>query len=430
MAATRLKRRKFPTINEEFYYNQLENGMTVFLIPKESFKETLAVMSSRFGSIDTNFTVNGKKKSYLAGIAHLLEHQLFEMNKQKDAAYEFTKLGAESNAYTTFDKTIYYFSTADNIKKNLDLLQEFTSQINFTDMSIEKEKKIITQEFNMYQDDSDDYLYQVILSKLYPQTSLAEDITGNRDSIDKLTKNNLEENFHYFYQPENLTLLVAGDFDVKRVYKDIVTTQRQLPDRPKFEIKRSPLKLLPITPTSSMQMDISISKLAVGFRFNFIKKKPKSLIKERLLLKLFFLLLFGWTSEHYQQWYEDRKIDDSFELKIEVSTSYQFVVILLDTKEPIAMSNKIGQTIKKFKTDTNLSAPHLQTVKKELYGDFIRSLDSLEALSSQFIDNLWGEETYFDFPTVLQNIEIKDVLEFGEKITKEMQLTDFTLFPK
>lgn len=136
--------------------------MTVFLIPKESFKETLAVMSSRFGSIDTNFTVNGKKKSYLAGIAHLLEHQLFEMNKQKDAAYEFTKLGAESNAYTTFDKTIYYFSTADNIKKNLDLLQEFTSQINFTDMSIEKEKKIITQEFNMYQDDSDDYLYQVI----------------------------------------------------------------------------------------------------------------------------------------------------------------------------------------------------------------------------------------------------------------------------
>ena len=154
--------------------------MTVFLIPKESFKETLAVMSSRFGSIDTNFTVNGKKKSYLAGIAHLLEHQLFEMNKQKDAAYEFTKLGAESNAYTTFDKTIYYFSTADNIKKNLDLLQEFTSQINFTDMSIEKEKKIITQEFNMYQDDSDDYLYQVILSKLYPQTSLAEDITGNR----------------------------------------------------------------------------------------------------------------------------------------------------------------------------------------------------------------------------------------------------------
>ncbi|MFR2120434.1 MAG: insulinase family protein, partial [Streptococcus salivarius] len=217
---------------------------------------------------------------------------------------------------------------------------------------------------------------------------------------------------------------------VKRVYKDIVTTQRQLPDRPKFELKRSPLKLLPITPTSSMQMDISISKLAVGFRFNFIKKKPKSLIKERLLLKLFFLLLFGWTSEHYQQWYEDRKIDDSFELKIEVSTSYQFVVILLDTKEPIAMSNKIGQTIKKFKTDTNLSASHLQTVKKELYGDFIRSLDSLEALSSQFIDNLWGEETYFDFPTVLQNIEIKDVLEFGEKITKEMQLTDFTLFPK
>ena len=147
--------------------------MTVFLIPKESFKETLAVMSSCFGSIDTNFTVNGKKKSYLAGIAHLLEHQLFEMNKQKDAAYEFTKLGTESNAYTTFDKTIYYFSTADNIKKNLDLLQEFTSQINFTDMSIEKEKKIITQEFNMYQDDSDDYLYQVILSKLYPQTSLA-----------------------------------------------------------------------------------------------------------------------------------------------------------------------------------------------------------------------------------------------------------------
>lgn len=430
MAATRLKKRTFPEINEEFYFNQLDNGITVFLLPKEGFKETFAAISSQFGSIDTEFTVDGKLKKYPAGIAHFLEHQLFEMEDSKDASYEFTKLGADSNAYTDFDKTVYYFSATNSIKENLALLQAFTSKAMFTDVSINNEKSIITQEIDMYQDNADDFLYQGILAKLYPQTPLAEDIAGSQASIGDLTKHDLEENFRYFYHPSNLTLLVVGAFDVKQVYKDIVTVQKQLLSSESPQIERANLKLLPVTPASSIQKDVTIPKLAVGFRFDFIGKKNKSLMKEKLLLKLFFCLLFGWTSQRYQKWYEEGKIDDSFDIKIEVSTSYQFAVILLDTKEPIAMSNQIRQAVKKFETDGDLSSSHLQTLRNELYGDFISSLDSIEVLSNQFIENLNGKETYFDFPKVLQSLEIKDVIEFGKKIMKEMQVTDFTLFPK
>ncbi|EJN94758.1 EF-P 5-aminopentanol modification-associated protein YfmH [Streptococcus ratti] len=430
MAATRLKKRQFPDSGEEFYFNQLDNGITVFLLPKKDFKETFAAISSRFGSIDTEFTVDGKAKKYPAGIAHFLEHQLFEMENSKDASYEFTKLGADSNAYTDFDKTVYYFSAVDSIKENLALLQDFTSKTVFTDVSIEKEKNIIAQEIDMYQDDADDFLYQGILAKLYPKSPLAKDIAGSQASILSLSKHDLEENFHYFYHPSNLILLVVGSFDVKQVYKDIVTVQKERPQTKPPQIEHSDLKLLPVTSASSLQKDITLPKLAVGFRFNFIGKKTKSLLKEKLLLKLFFSLLFGWTSQRYQKWYEEGKIDDSFDMKIEVSASYQFVVIMLDTKEPIAMSNQIRQAVKKFETDENLSETHLQTLKNELYGDFISSLDTIDTLANQFIDNLWQKETYFDFPKVLQSLEIKEVMEFGRQIMTEMQVTDFTLFPK
>lgn len=430
MAATRLKRRQFSDIGEEFYFNQLDNGITVFLLPKKDFKETFAMISSQFGSIDTEFTVDGKTKKYPAGIAHFLEHQLFEMENNKDASYEFTKLGADSNAYTDFEKTVYYFSAVDSIKENLALLQDFTSKAIFTDASIENEKAIIAQEIDMYQDDADDFLYQGILTKLYPKTPLAEDIVGSQTSIRHLNKRDLEENFHYFYHPSNLILLVVGSFDVKQVYKDIVTVQKELSQVKAPQIERSDLKLLPVTSASSLQKDVTLPKLAVGFRFDFIGKMTKSLLREKLLLKLFFSLLFGWTSQRYQKWYEEGKIDDSFDIKIEVSASYQFVVIMLDTKEPIAMSNQLRQAVKKFETDENLSESHLQTLKNELYGDFISSLDSMDTLANQFIDNLWRKETYFDFPSVLQSLEIRDVVEFGQKIMREMQVTDFTLFPK
>ncbi|EHJ52953.1 EF-P 5-aminopentanol modification-associated protein YfmH [Streptococcus macacae] len=431
MASTRLKRRKFPEIEEEFYYNQLASGIKVYLLPKTDFKETYALVSSNFGSIDTKFTVNGKTETYPAGIAHFLEHQLFEMEKNKDASYEFTKLGADSNAYTSFERTVYYFSSVNHISANLELLQHFTSKPSFTDMSIQKEKAIIAQEIDMYQDDPDDYLYQGILAKLYPKSPLSIDITGTKESINHITIDDLRRNFQCFYHPTNLTLLVAGNFEVKKVYKDIVAFQKQNLQEEKLSVERLPLDLFPVESASSIQKEVTIPKLAIGFRFDFTRKKNKdSLLKRKLLVKIFFSLLFGWTSENYQKWYEDGRIDDSFDIKTEVSIFSQFAVILLDTKEPIAMSNQIRQSFKNFEKSLDFSEESLQTVKNELYGDFIRSLDSIDELSNRFIEYLTEKETYFDYLRILQDIKLEDIQKFGIEILKEAQITDFTLFPK
>lgn len=154
------------------------------------------------------------------------------------------------------------------------------------------------------------------------------------------------------------------------------------------------------------------------------------MLKRKLLVKIFFSLLFGWTSENYQKWYEDGRIDDSFDIKTEVSIFSQFAVILLDTKEPIAMSNQIRQSFKNFEKSLDFSEESLQTVKNELYGDFIRSLDSIDELSNRFIEYLTEKETYFDYLRILQDIKLEDIQKFGIEILKEAQITDFTLFPK
>ena len=416
----------YPAVKEMIYRTRLANGLTVALLPKKEFKEVYGSVTVQFGSVDTFVTeVDGDVKQYPGGIAHFLEHKLFEREDSSDLMSAFTSLGADSNAFTSFTKTNYLFSATDYFLENLDLLDELVTSAHFTEASILTEQDIIQQEREMYQDDPDSCLFFSTLANLYPGTPLATDIVGSEESISQINLTNLQENFARFYKPVNMSLFLVGDFDVERV-QDYFES-KELKDSDFQEVAREKLFLQPVKPTDSMRIEVSSPKLAIGVRGKR-EVSEADCYRHHILLKLLFAMMFGWTSDRFQKCYESGKIDASLSLEVEVTSRFHFVMLTMDTKEPVALSHQFRKAIRNFTKDLDITEEHLDIIKREMFGEFFSSMNSLEFIATQY-DTFENGETIFDLPKILQEITLEDVLDAGHHLIDDGDIVDFTIFP-
>ena len=426
-----LEKINYSAVGETVYQTVLANGLRVFLLPKNDFNETYGIISTNFGSVDTGIVSRETKQitQYPAGIAHFLEHKLFEGPQGKDLLLEFTKLGAESNAFTSFTRTSYLFSATDNISENLQLLQELVHRADFTKESILREQDIIGQEIEMYQDNPDYRLFFGALANLYPQTPLAEDIAGTKESISEITVENLKENFKNFYHPSNMTLFVIGNFDLEQIAAEIAEQQEKLVFPESSEpIEKIPVTLHPVVSTDIYRMEVASPKLAVGIR-GTDSVDESELYRYKITLKLLFAMMFGWTSKRFQSLYESGKMDNSLTLEVEVEKDFHFVMLTMDTQEPVGLSHQFRSAIKNFDKDPDVTEEHLDTIKSEMFGDFLHGLNSLEYIATQYEPHLAGENL-FDLPKILQDISLNDVIKLGHRFIDQCDMTDFTIFPK
>ncbi|HEW9840626.1 TPA: insulinase family protein [Streptococcus pneumoniae] len=420
------EKKYYPAVKEMIYRTRLANGLTVALLPKKEFKEVYGSVTVQFGSVDTFVTeVDGDVKQYPAGIAHFLEHKLFEREDSSDLMSAFTSLGADSNAFTSFTKTNYLFSATDYFLENLDLLDELVTSAHFTEASILTEQDIIQQEREMYQDDPDSCLFFSTLANLYPGTPLATDIVGSEESISQINLTNLQENFTKFYKPVNMSLFLVGNFDVERV-QDYFES-KELKDSDFQEVAREKLFLQPVKPTDSMRMEVSSPKLAIGVRGKR-EVSEADCYRHHILLKLLFAMMFGWTSDRFQKCYESGKIDASLSLEVEVTSRFHFVMLTMDTKEPVALSHQFRKAIRNFTKDLDITEEHLDIIKREMFGEFFSSMNSLEFIATQY-DAFENGETIFDLPKILQEITLEDVLDAGHHLIDDGDIVDFTIFP-
>lgn len=416
----------YPAVKEMIYRTRLSNGLTVALLPKKEFKEVYGSVTVQFGSIDTLVTeVDGDVKQYPAGIAHFLEHKLFEREDSSDLMSAFTSLGADSNAFTSFTKTSYLFSATDHLLENVDLLDELVTSAHFTEDSILREQDIIQQEREMYHDDPDSCLFFSTLANLYPGTPLATDIVGSEESISQINLTNLQENFTRFYKPVNMSLFLVGNFDVERV-QDYFES-KELKDLDVQEVTREKFVLQDVKQTDSMRMEVSSPKLAIGIRGKR-EVAESDCYRHHILLKLLFAMMFGWTSDRFQKLYESGKIDTSLSLEVEVTSRFHFVMLTMDTKEPVALSHQFRKAIRNFTKDLDITEEHLDIIKREMFGEFFSSMNSLEFIATQY-DAFENGETIFDLPKILQEITLEDVLEAGHHLIDEGDIVDFTIFP-
>ena len=416
----------YPAVKEMVYRTRLSNGLTVALLPKKEFKEVYGSVTVQFGSVDMLVTeVDGDVKKYPAGIAHFLEHKLFEREDSSDLMSAFTSLGADSNAFTSFTKTSYLFSATDHFLENLELLDELVTSAHFTEDSILREQDIIQQEREMYQDDPDSCLFFSTLANLYPGTPLATDIVGSEESISQINLTNLQENFTRFYKSVNMSLFLVGNFDVERVQNYF--GRKELKDLDVQELAREKFVLQAVKSTDSMRMEVSSPKLAIGVRGKR-EVAEADCYRHHILLKLLFAMMFGWTSDRFQKLYESGKIDASLSLEIEVTSRFHFVMLTMDTKEPVALSYQFRKAIRNFTKDLDITEDHLDIIKREMFGEFFSSMNSLEFIATQY-DAFEHGETIFDLPKILQEITLEDVLEAGHHLIDDGDIVDFTIFP-
>ena len=425
MTRVTFQEKYYPAVKETLYQAKLENGLTVSLLPKNDFNEVYGVVTVYVGSVDTEFTTrDSKKKTYPKGIAHFLEHKLFESENSEDIMAAFTKLGADSNAFTSFTNTSYLFSTSDNVAECLDLLDELVTSFNITEESVEREKDIIQQEREMYQDDPDSCLFFKTLANLYPATPLASDIVGTEDSIEDISLEDLRDNFDEFYTPANSHIFLVGNFDLELIQnyflqKDVGGCIVQNP--------KELIALHPVKKVESIRMDVASPKLAIGVRTNS-DMDHLDCYRFSVLLRALFTMMFGWTSKRFQSLYETGKLDSSLSLEVEVNRRFNFLMLTMDTKEPVAISHQFRKAIQNFATDSDVSEEHLDLIKSEIYGEFIHSMNSLEFIATQYQSHS-DETTLFDLPKIIQEMTLDDVLEVGHHFIDNSEIVEFTIFP-
>ncbi|MBO0469979.1 insulinase family protein [Enterococcus sp. DIV0242_7C1] len=429
-----MHKKEYPQINEVLYTEILENGLTVYLLPKQDYNKTYGLFTTNYGSIDNEFVPLGQENFVKVpdGIAHFLEHKMFE-KEDGDVFQQFGRQGASANAFTSFTKTSYLFSTTDQVELNLKTLLDFVQEPYFTEETVEKEKGIIGQEIQMYLDDSNWRLFFGILGNLYPKHPLHIDIAGTVESIDEITAEDLYTCYNTFYHPSNMSLFVVGKMEPEEMMTFIRENQAEKTFAQAVPIRRHFPKETAedILKESSIEMPISRSKVIVGLKgLDEVPVEGKALLKYKLTANLLLQLLFGNTSQNYLTLYNEGLLDDSFGYEFSLDRSFHFADFGGDSDYPEQLAERIEEILLTVAQSEELTEENLSLLKKKMIGKYFQSLNSLEYIANQFSQSLYGETTLFDTPEVIESIQLSDIKELAEKFIDQKGLSRFYMHPK
>lgn len=424
-----MDKRVYEQINETLYKEVLPNGLTVYLLPKAEYHKTYGLFSTNYGSIDNEFIPLGQDEYVKVpdGIAHFLEHKMFE-KEDGDVFQKFGEQGASANAFTSFTRTSYLFSTTDQLELNLTTLLDFVQAPYFTEASVKKEQGIIGQEIQMYQDDPNWQQFFGIINNMYPKHPVHIDIAGTIDSIAQITAEDLYMCYETFYHPSNMTLFVIGKLDPTELMAMIKENQDSKTFKPAEAIKRRYPEetAADIIPISQKKMPVTIPKTILGIKgLAALPADDRERLRFKVALDLLFQLLLGSTSQNYLQLYNKGLLDDSFGFELSLDRGFYFADFGGDTEQPEALADQLEKILLNFAEDSEINAENLELLKKKRLGKFFQSLNSLEFIANQFTSSLFGQWTLFDLPEIIQGIELSDVIAAGHAFIKPEALSRF-----
>lgn len=402
----------FEQVNETVYHEKLENGLQVYLVPKQGFSKTYAVFTTRYGSIDSHFrTRSGEEINVPDGIAHFLEHKMFE-KKDRDVMHEFSKNGASCNAFTSFNRTAYLFSCTDKLDDNLNLLLDYVQEPYFTDASVEKEKGIIGQEITMYDDNPDWKVYMNLLKAMYQKYPINIEIAGTIETISQITKEYLYQCYETFYHPANMLLLVVGSFEPEAMMKLIRENQaaKEFPPAPQIT------RVFPEEPAAPAQakveafLTVGLPKCMIGIKERENGLTKEALLKRELTTKLILDLAFGTSSAVYERLYDSGLITESFDFDYSSEQDYAYTIIGGDTPDPERLVETIKAEIEQLK-QAGIDQDDFERAKRKKIGNFLRSLNSVEFIANQFTSFKFNGNDLFSVVPTLESITREDAYE-------------------
>ncbi|AQU08941.1 pitrilysin family protein [Clostridioides difficile] len=409
-------------LKEEVYYEKLQNGLDVYFMPKRGFMKKYAILATNYGSNDLEFVPIGEDKKIRVneGIAHFLEHKMFEQPDGGDAFDKFSKLGVNANAFTNFTMTAYLFSATENFYESLEHLIDYVQTPYFTDENVEKEKGIIAQEIKMYNDDPDWNVYFNCLKAMYVNYPARIDIAGTVDSIYKITKEELYKCYNTFYNPGNMALFVVGDLDVEKVIDVTKKSNNYKVDRLSKSIER----FYPEEPESVKEKEviekfpISMPMFNIGFKDSNVGLKGKELLRKEIVTDILVGMLFKKGSKLYEDLYMQGLINENFGAGFSSQVDYAFSIIAGDSKEPKKVKEIILDYIEKSKKE-GLSKEEFERTKKKKIGSFIKCFDSINFIGNSFISYVFKDINLLDYLDVIKDITFEEVEERLKEHFKE-----------
>ncbi|QVK19036.1 insulinase family protein [Mycoplasmatota bacterium] len=421
----------YDNLKETVYYEKLDNGLEVYMLPKKGFNKFYATFTTKYGSIDNTFIPIGKK-DYITvpdGIAHFLEHKMFE-SESGDAFEKFTEYAANSNAYTAFNRTAYLFSCTSYFEENLNLLLDFVQDPYFTDQNVDKEKNIIAQEISMYDDNPDWQLYFGTIENMFKENGVRVDIAGTEESIYQITKELLYECYNTFYHPANMLLFVVGDMDIDQTIELIRNNQSKKDFKPFEKVeKKFVFESNEVNQKQTLtKMDVSTPKVAVGIKNNESRFQGKELMKYEIALDIIFDYLFSKSSTNYQQLLDDALINNTFSYELTIEYSYGFGIISSDTEKPDELTKRLKDILINAR-HMKMSEEEFTRRKNKLLGASIKSFNSPDAIANSFTRYKFNGMNMFDAIKEYEKLtlaDIEEVLPFFD----ERAITTKVIMPK
>ena len=407
---------QYPKLDEQVLRCQLPNGLTVAVVPKPGFTRKLAYFVTDFGSIHTDFELDGREYHVPAGVAHYLEHKLFEL-PERDVSAEFAALGANVNAFTSYDMTAYHFSCTENFYESLKLLLEFVSTPYFPEESVIRERGIIDQEIGMYLDSPEARVFDRLMEAMYHSHPIRVQILGTSESIRQITPEILQLCHSAFYAPGNMILCVVGDVDpekVTQIAREVLGTE----PRPVAK-KLRPWQEEMTCPESAVQqqMEVAMPTFQLGFKCESVPAGDAA-IRAEIVGDLAAEALFGESSELYLRMYEEGLIDASFGGGFETVDGSAMILCGGDSPEPEKIREAVFAGAKKL-LEIGMDEESFLRMKRSALGRRIRDLDSFDSTCFRVCAYHFSQYDYFRFPSAYAEVTREEIYEFLRQVIRE-----------
>ena len=404
-------------VKEKLYIDKLENGLTVMIIPKKGIRKKYAIWGTHYGSNNSKFVASGEKEMTVVpdGVAHFLEHKMFEQEGGTNSLDVLSALGVNANAYTTNDHTAYLFESTENFEAAFDELANYIQHPYFTDENVEKEKGIIGQEIMMYDDEPNWVVYINAVKAMYSKNPVRLDIAGTIESISKIDKDILYKCYNTFYNPSNMVLVLCGDFDPektieyvkqKQVNKEKIGKIDRVYEEEPEEINQKEIV---------KKMEVSIPSFIIGYKDKVV---TKDIVKRHIAIEIILSLLIGKSSNLYRELYNSGLMLQEAELAYEFTDNYAYVMIGGQSKEPKKVQEFLNKEIENIKK-SGFNEEDFNRIKRMIYGDYIKEYNEVGDISRMFLSDYFKGINSFDYIEEIEKIDMEYVMSVLKEVFNE-----------
>ena len=394
-------------VKEKLYIEKLENGLTVMIIPNKGIQKKYIIWGTNYGSNDSTFIVPGETEvtEVPKGVAHFLEHKMFEQENGKNSLDVLTALGVNANAYTTNNHTAYLYECTDNFYEALDEFMDYVQHPYFTDENVEKEKGIIGQEIMMYDDYPEWKVYLNALECMYHKNPVKLDITGTVETISHIDKDILYKCYKTFYNPSNMAMVVAGDFEPENLLKEI--KKRLVNNKSNGEIKRiyedEPKEI--VKEKFKQNMEVSKPLYAIGIKDVPAEQKEK--VKKHISIEILLNILIGASSELYKKLYDIGNCYSAPSIEYDFDSNYAHILITGQSNNPEELYNMFKEQVKKSIDTTGINKQDFERTRKMIYGEYVKEYNDITDISRMFLSDYFKGINSFDYLEEINTINVE-----------------------